>query len=100
MSGNPTYDLASIKAEFKNVNSLRMTGSARQGAVALGFSDQDVVDAIQAITSADFYKSMPPINPSFSAMQDVYKPSFKGVDLYVKFQVLASGQLVLSFKAK
>lgn len=100
MAGNPTYDLASIKAEFKSVNSLRMTGSARQGAVALGFSDQDVVDAIQAINPEDFYKSMPPKHPQFSAMQDVYRPSFNGVELYVKFQILASGQLVLSFKAR
>ncbi len=29
-------------------------------------------------------------------MHDVYKPGFKGVDLYIKFQVLSSGQL--SFK--
>jgi len=31
-------------------------------------------------------------------MHDVYKPGFKGVDLYIKFQVLSSGQLLLSFK--
>ena len=94
----PSYDLVMIKKTFNCIANLRMTGSARQGAVALGFTDQDVVDAIQALTLADFFKTMPPVNKGFSAMHDVYKPCFKGVDLYIKFQVLSSGQLLLSFK--
>ena len=86
-----------------------MTGSARRGAFALGFSDQDIVDAIQAISPADFFKSMAPTKVGFTAMQDVYKPVFPYKDengavidvaLYVKFQILPSGELLLSFKEK
>ena len=100
MSSAPTYDLGTIKSTFNSTSSLRMTGSARQDAFALGFSDRDVVDAIQALTPDDFYKTMSPNTPGFTAMHDVYKPNFKGFDLYVKFQVLADGQLLLSFKEK
>ena len=100
MIEKPTYDLATIKSAFKTVNTLRMTGSARRGAVELGFSDQDVVNAIQALEPLDFYKSMPPVNISFSSMQDVYKSTFNNVGLYIKFQLLSNGQIVLSFKPK
>ena len=100
MSRKPTYDLTTIQAAFKTVDSLIMTGSARQGAFALGFSDQDVVDAVQALVVSDFYKSMPPTASGFTAMQDVYKPTFNGVGLYIKFQILPSGELILSFKEK
>lgn len=75
-----------------------MTYSASQGAAILGFSDQDVVDAIQALTEKDFYKSMPPKNPNFVAWQDVYNSRFKEVDLYIKFQINANGEAVVSFK--
>ncbi len=97
---SPTYDLATIQVTFSTVDTLRMTGSARRGAVALGFSDQDVVDAIKALSPDDFYKSMPPVNPAFTAMQDVYKSVFHGIELYIKFQLLSDGQIVLSFKQK
>ena len=100
MSITPTYDLATIKATFCSVTALRMTGSARRGAFELGFSDHDVVAAIQALDPIDFYKSMPPTTPGFTAMHDVYKPIFNGVGLYIKFQLLANGQYLVSFKRK
>jgi hypothetical protein len=77
-----------------------MTYSAMQGQYELEFSDQDVVDAIQTLTSTDFYKSMPPEHEGFSAWQDVYKPTFKGVKLYVKFQIDKRGEVIISFKAR
>ena len=49
MTNKPTYDLATIQSAFSSVNTLKMTGSARRGAFALGFSDQDIIDAIQAM---------------------------------------------------
>ncbi len=100
MNTTPAYDLATVKAAFCTVNRLRITLSARQGAVELGFSDQDIVDAIQALKPADFYKTMAPVTPGFAAMQDVYRPTFRGMALYIKFQQLADGHLVLSFKAR
>lgn len=71
-----------------------------QGQYELGFSDQDVVDIIQVLTSGDFYKSMRPEHPRFSAWQDVYKPTFKGTALYVKFQTNHNDKMIISFKAR
>lgn len=95
----PTYNLSSIKAALCSVSSLRMTGSSRITATALGFDDQDVVDAIQAIKSTDFYKTMPPIKMPSSPNHDVYRFSFKGVEIYAKFQNLC-GFIVVSFKER
>ncbi|GGI82437.1 type II toxin-antitoxin system MqsR family toxin [Legionella impletisoli] len=96
----PTYHLNDIKKAFNSANKLRMTVSAKQGQILLGFSDEDVVNAIQNLDWLDFYKSMAPRKPGFTAWQDVYKSHFKGVDLYIKFQVGQSGELILSFKEK
>lgn len=49
-----------------------MTTSAKQGQVALDFTDEDVVNAIQTLTQRNFYKSMPPLHTNFVAWQDVY----------------------------
>ncbi|MAY41448.1 MAG: hypothetical protein CMI05_03925 [Oceanospirillaceae bacterium] len=32
--------------------------------------------------------------------QDVYRPYYKGIQLYVKFQLGANGQVVVSFKER
>ncbi|QBR83820.1 type II toxin-antitoxin system MqsR family toxin [Legionella israelensis] len=96
----PEYVLEDIKKAFSRADRLRMTVSAKQGQVSLGFTDEDVVSAIQALTNRDFYKSMAPRRPGFTAWQDVYKSQFKGVELYIKFQVGTRGELILSFKEK
>jgi motility quorum-sensing regulator/GCU-specific mRNA interferase toxin len=75
-----------------------MTNSAYQGMIILGFSKDDVVNAIQALTRKNFYKSMPPYNLKFAAWQDVYYIRFQGIDLYIKFQINENGELLLSFK--
>jgi motility quorum-sensing regulator/GCU-specific mRNA interferase toxin len=77
-----------------------MTYSAMQGQYELGFSDQDVVDVIQSLTSTNFYKSMPPKHGSYSAWHDVYKSTFKNVQLYIKFQIDNRGEMIISFKAR
>lgn len=96
----PKYDLEIIKIAFNTTEKLTMTYSAMQGQYELGFSDQDVVDAIQALTCADFYKSMPPKHESYSAWHDVYKSTFKDVDLYIKFQIDKRGEMIISFKER
>lgn len=96
----PKYNLDIIKLTFNAVDKLNMTVSAMQGQYELGFSDQDVIDVIQALTSADFHKSMSPVHLGFSAWQDVYKPVFKKVPLYVKFQIDKRGEVIISFKAR
>ena len=96
----PEYPLDKIKKAFSKADCLIMTVSAKQGQISLGFNDDDVVNAIQALTSKNFYKSMAPRHPSFTAWQDVYKSRFRGVELYIKFQVGPRGELILSFKEK
>lgn len=66
--------------------------------VLLGFTKDDVVNAIQALTRKNFYKSMPPYTLKFAAWQDVYHLRFQGIDLYIKFQINENGELLLSFK--
>lgn len=95
-----TYDLNSIKRTFDHSNKLVMTASAKQGQVMLNFTDEDVVAAIQNLAPSDFYKSMPPVHVNFTAWQDVYKTQFKGINLYIKFQINANRELILSFKEK
>lgn len=73
-----------------------MTKTARRGATSLGFDDQDIVDAIQSITSSHFYKTMPSDTSGYPH-HDVYKFVFKNVYIYLKFQDLA-GHMVVSFK--
>lgn len=96
----PSYDLEKIKSTFKTIRSLNMTVSAMQGMYNLGFDFQDVVDVIQSLTIFDFYKSMQPKISKFTALQDVYKPIFKGIELYIKFQVDKRGEMIVSFKEK
>ncbi|WP_133131016.1 type II toxin-antitoxin system MqsR family toxin [Legionella yabuuchiae] len=96
----PSYSLETIKKVFNKEDKLNMTYSAKQGQISLGFTNKDVVDAIQALTTRNFYKSMLPIHTGFSAWQDVYKSRFNGVELYIKFQVGTRGELILSFKEK
>ncbi|MDR3477952.1 MAG: type II toxin-antitoxin system MqsR family toxin [Gammaproteobacteria bacterium] len=99
-SKKPKYNLDTIKLAFNTIDKLNMTASAMNGQYELGFSDKDVVDTIQALTSNDFHKSMPPEREGFSAWHDVYKPTFKHVKLYVKFQIDKRGEIIISFKAR
>ena len=55
---NPTFNLASIKSSLDSIQKLRTTGRARVDYTALGFSEQDVVDAIASIKPSDFHKTM------------------------------------------
>lgn len=93
---NPTFDLNSIKSELDNIDKLHATGAARRGFVELGFSDQDVVDAISQIKSGDFHKTMPSDKmPEYYF--DVYKTKYKSKNIYVKFQKIKDFTVV-SFK--
>lgn len=95
----PTYDLASIKAEFCTVKALRMTRAARDGAFDLGLSLQGVVDVIASMTREQFYKSMASHN-DHRIWQDVYHVPVASVLVYVKFTIDDEGKLLISFKPK
>jgi uncharacterized protein YcgL (UPF0745 family) len=96
----PTYDLNNIKKVFNCPENLVMTSSAKRGQIELDFSDHDVVSVIQALTTKDFYKSMPPVHENFVMWQDVYKTCFNDINLYIKFQINANRELIVSFKEK
>ena len=53
-----TYDLEVIKRVFSSTKTLRITATALGNARALGFSQQDIIDAIQQLKGRDFVKSM------------------------------------------
>jgi len=96
----PAYDLDTIKRSLSSVDNLRMTGSAQAAMVSLGFDESDVINVIQALTPNDFHKSMAPRKPGFINWQDVYRPFYSGIQLYMKFQLGPKGQVVVSFKEK
>ena len=93
------YPLEEIKAQFSDPDRLdHLTVSARNGARALGFSDEDMVQVIQQLTSRDLYKSMTSYH-DHTLWQDVYLPTYRDVDLYVKFTAGDDGHYwLLSFK--
>ncbi len=95
----PHYALDSIKATFSRESSLRITGTARASAFALGLLMADVVRVIQGITREQFYKSMTSL-ADHRVWQDVYHVPFERTVLYVKFTTDAQGHLVISFKEK
>lgn len=94
----PHYELAEIKAAFADPARLNRSFVSRQGADALDMDDKDVVAVIQALTAADFEKSMTSTADS-RIWQDVYKPKVGGRTFYVKFTLDAQRTLFLiSFK--
>ncbi len=92
-----SYILADIQSQMKNIDGLRLTSSSRKGLVELDFDDNDAVNAIQALTMNDFKKSMTTY-ANHKVWQDVYNSSYKGVDLYIKFQRDDEGFFTISFK--
>ncbi len=95
----PHYALDSIKLAFATEASLRMTGTARTSAFALGLLLADVVKIIQGMTREQFYKSMTSL-ADHRVWQDVYHVTFERTVLYVKFTTDAQGHIVISFKEK
>jgi motility quorum-sensing regulator/GCU-specific mRNA interferase toxin len=94
----PHYPLKTIKAAFSEPARMNRTMTAANGAEDIGMDEPAVVDVIAKLTSRDFDKSMPSdIDPA--VWQDVYKPTVKGRELYVKFTLDARRELLLiSFK--
>lgn len=74
-----------------------MTASARAGLIALDWDDEVAVKVIQKLTRREFYKSMTCYADS-KIWQDVYRASYEGVELYIKFQRDEQGYFTISFK--
>ena len=96
----PHYNLAEIKAAFSDPDHLGlMTGSARNGIRALGFSDEDVVAVVQSLSITKFYKSMTSLR-DHKIWQDVYLYRYGRIEIYLKFTRDMDNEdyLLLSFK--
>lgn len=94
----PHYSLDAIRAAFADPNSINRTVSAEEGAADLGMDDLDVVAVIQALSHADFEKSMTSM-ADHTVWQDVYKPTVAERTIYVKFTLDQQKELLLiSFK--
>lgn len=93
----PSYDLSALKNHFDSVDKLRMTRTARESAIQLGFDDYELIEVIQELKKRDFYKSMSSKKIPAAGKQDVYKTYWQGLYLYIKFQDFY-GYIVVSFK--
>jgi motility quorum-sensing regulator/GCU-specific mRNA interferase toxin len=94
----PHYLLRDIKAAFADPAKLNRSFASKQGADDLSMDDEAVVAAIQALSMADFDKSMTSYANS-KLWQDVYKPKIGKIVLYVKFTLDSMNALFLiSFK--
>jgi motility quorum-sensing regulator/GCU-specific mRNA interferase toxin len=95
----PHYVLDDIKAAFADTAKLNRTYVSKKGADGMNMDDAAVVAVIQALTNADFNKSMTSDRNS-KVWQDVYKPKTNGTELYVKFTLDDMNSfLLISFKA-
>jgi len=94
-----TYDLEAIKQAFSSVKKLRVTAAALKDARSMGFSMQDMVDAIQQLNRKNFVKSMTTY-ADHRIWQDVYNIEYNEFCLYIKFQVDEIGHFIISFKEK
>ena len=82
----PHHDLAAVQAKFADVDSLEITRKAIEGARALGYSLEDIVEAVQALERGDFIKSETAHSPPNSRIwHDTNTMPWDGRQLYLKF---------------
>lgn len=93
--GTPHCKLPWVKT-LVEAGKVRTTHSARSGAAALGLSLSDMLAVVMGLQPSHFHKSMT-THADHTAWQDVYRPRWAGVDLYVKLTVI-DDVLIVSFK--
>ena len=82
----PHHDLAAVQAKFAEADTLEITRSAIEGARALGYSLEDIVEAVQALERGDFIKSETAHSPLNSRVwHDSYNMPWDERWLYLKF---------------
>ena len=91
----PHCQLSIIKGLVES-GKVRTTHAARTGAIELGLEFSDMLSVLMALTAADFYKSMT-THADHTVWQDVYRPSTKAGDVYLKLTVI-DDVLIVSFK--
>ena len=91
----PHCKLAVVKA-LAAAGKVRVTHAARLGATALGLEFPDMLAVVLALTPEDFHKSMT-THADHTVWQDVYRPSTRAGDVYLKLTVI-DDVLIVSFK--
>ena len=91
----PHCKLATVKGLVEQ-GRLRFTRAAIEGAVLLGFDQDDIKHTISKLKPSDFYKSMTTY-ADHTIWQDVYQPNTSAGDIYLKLTVIED-VLVVSFK--
>jgi len=82
----PRYPLGDIQTQMVDVESLRLTNSARNSILfELRWELEDAIQVVQGLRSKDFYKSMTTMQ-NYKIWQDVYHATWRGTDIYLKFQ--------------
>ncbi len=96
----PSYDLEEIKTLLQGTKTRIVTRSSRQGAVKLGYADDDeMVNRVLKISSKEFFKTMPAEKcPILN--QDVYYTYDGTKKIYIKLQKnsLTGKGVIVSFK--
>lgn len=92
----PHYNLELIKQQMNSVDTLSLTGSARNGIKSAKMKLQDAWLVMQGLSMANFYKSMT-VYANNKVWQDVYHADWKGTPLYIKFQ-REDDYFIVSFK--
>jgi motility quorum-sensing regulator/GCU-specific mRNA interferase toxin len=93
--GTPHCKLSVVKAMVE-AGKVRTTNAARIGATDLGFTFSEMLNVVMELTTADFHKSMT-THADHSVWQDVYRPSTRVGDVYLKLTAI-DDVLIVSFK--
>lgn len=92
---SPHCKLALVKA-LLSAGKVRATYSATLGAAQMGLSFSEMISVVMSLTTTDFYKSMT-THIDHAVWQDVYRPSTRAGDVYLKLTVV-DDLLIVSFK--
>lgn len=94
----PCYNLDHIK-QLIGAGQYRITVSALQDALAMGFGAEDICDCVLIwLDGSHFYKSMPAERIP-GLWQDVYKLAYRERHVYLKLQIGFTDQsVIISFK--
>lgn len=96
----PHYQLQMVLLVASEPARVRFTQVAYHGAVELGLEEADMYAAVRCLHSTVFYKSMTTYG-DHTIWQDIYRPSYKGRQLYIKLTMLETERLlVVSFKRR
>jgi Motility quorum-sensing regulator, toxin of MqsA len=92
-----SYSLEEIKLLIANGN-YWIKRSALDGALALGFDNQDICECIcDYLDGTHFYKTMSSEKKP-DLMQDVYRITYEQQPIYLKLQISNKQAVVISFK--